>query len=91
MLAWMEQSQIRTCVGFLVPTGWDLEKNAPATIKEVNEQVAEISEKTGLSMAEVDNLIWSFCADGFGEICTATPRCGDCPIREFCHSDGGRP
>lgn len=65
-------------------------KNAPATINEVNEQVAEISEETGLSMAEVDNLIWSFCADGFGEICTATPRCGDCPIREFCNSDGGR-
>lgn len=60
-------------------------KNAPATISEVYEQVAELSEETGLSMAEVDNLIWSFCADGFGEICTATPCCDDCPISDYCN------
>ena len=59
--------------------------HSPATISEVNEQVAKLSEQTGMSKIEVDNLIWSFCADGFGEICTATPHCSDCPIRDWCN------
>jgi hypothetical protein len=59
-------------------------KHSPATACEVNAQVARLSEQTGLSKAEIDNLIWSFCADGFGEICTATPHCNSCPISDWC-------
>jgi hypothetical protein len=59
-------------------------KHSPATACEVNAQVAILSEQTGLSKAEIDNLIWSFCADGFGEICTATPHCNSCPISDWC-------
>ena len=58
--------------------------HSPATISEVNEQIASLSEKTGMTKVEVDNLIWSFCADGFGEICTAKPHCDVCPIVEWC-------
>ncbi len=58
--------------------------HTPATVSEVNEQVAKLSEETGMSKVEVDNLIWNFCADGFGEICTATPHCTSCPIRDCC-------
>lgn len=58
--------------------------HSPATISEVNEQVGELSEQTGLSKVEIDNLIWSFCADGFGEICTVRPHCNRCPIRDWC-------
>lgn len=46
--------------------------------------LSKLSEQTGMSKIEVDNLIWSFCADGFGEICTATPHCKNCPIRDWC-------
>lgn len=60
-------------------------ENSPATVGEVNEQVAKLSETTGLSKIEIDNLIWSFCADGFGEICTATPHCHSCPIHSYCN------
>ena len=60
------------------------EGHSPATINEVNEQVAELAEKTGMSKVEIDNLIWSFCADGFGEVCTAMPHCKSCPIRDYC-------
>lgn len=60
-------------------------KKSPASPKEVNEQVASLSKQTGLSKVEIDNLIWSFCADGYGEICTATPHCEVCPIRECCN------
>ncbi|MBQ8935457.1 MAG: hypothetical protein IJ049_03525 [Oscillospiraceae bacterium] len=59
-------------------------ENAPATVDEVNRQVTELSEETGLSKVEIDNLIWSFCADGFGEVCTASPHCSLCPIRKYC-------
>ena len=60
-------------------------KKSPATIKEVIEQVAGLSEKTGMSKVEIDNLIWSFCADGYGKVCTATPHCEVCPIRDWCN------
>lgn len=59
-------------------------KSSPATISEVNIQVEELSKHTGISKVEIDNLIWSFCADGFGEICTAKPKCEICPIKDWC-------
>jgi endonuclease III len=61
-------------------------EHSPATVSEVNEQVARLSEAKGISKVEIDNLIWSFCADGFGEICTAAPHCTSCPIRDWCRS-----
>ena len=59
-------------------------EHSPATISEVIEQVDKLSDETGLSRVEIDNLIWSFCSDGFGEICTAKPHCKDCPISGWC-------
>ena len=46
--------------------------------------VRDISETLGLPMVEVDSIIWSYCASGYGEICTATPKCGRCVICESC-------
>ena len=63
--------------------------NDPATVKDVREQVEILSQKTGLLKAEIDNIIWSFCADGYGEVCTATPHCDICPIKEFCNYEKG--
>lgn len=57
---------------------------SPAPLKDVYEQVERLSERTGLLKAEIDNLIWSFCADGYGEICTAKPHCERCPIKSKC-------
>ena len=34
---------------------------------------------------EIDYLIWAYCADGKGEICTSSPRCEACVIRECCN------
>ncbi len=56
-----------------------------ASADEVFTQVEMIAEDTGLYKVEVDNIIWSFCADGYGEICTATPHCDKCPIRDLCN------
>ena len=60
-------------------------ERSPAMINEVNEQISALSVKTGMTRVEIDNLIWNFCADGYGEICTASPHCGDCPIKDWCN------
>lgn len=57
-----------------------------ASADEVAKQVNDLSEETGLTKREVDSLIWSFCADGFGEVCTASPHCNECVIRDNCNN-----
>ena len=57
---------------------------SPAPLSEVHSQVEQLSQRTGMLKAEIDNLIWSFCADGYGEICTAKPHCDRCPIKSKC-------
>ena len=44
-----------------------------ATSEETIAQIEALAKETGMSLASVDNIIWSFCADNFGEVCTATP------------------
>ena len=60
-------------------------EKSPASIKEVNEQVTRLSAETKMSKVEIDNMIWSFCADGYGEICTSTPHCDVCTISGYCN------
>lgn len=55
-----------------------------ATMEETIRQVEEISKENGIPQSVVDNLIWSYCADGYGQICTATPKCEKCIIRIYC-------
>ena len=57
---------------------------SPASVNDVIMQVNMLADETGLAKIEIDNLIWSFCADGYGEICTFKPQCRDCPIRSYC-------
>ena len=59
-------------------------KGKEATIEEALSQIERLSEETGLTKATVDNIIWSFCADGYGEVCTATPHCEVCPVKTWC-------
>ena len=55
-----------------------------AAPEEAIAQVEAISKETGLSLASIDNIIWSYCADDYGEICTATPHCEKCVVRSQC-------
>lgn len=59
--------------------------HTPATTREVYNSVLELSKATGLSMTTIDNYIWSYCADGYGEVCTSVPRCSICEIRQQCN------
>ena len=60
-------------------------RGAVATAEETVRQVEALAADTGLSFAAIDNLIWSFCADHYGQICTAEPHCEKCVVRAYCH------
>jgi hypothetical protein len=44
-----------------------------------------IAKNTGYLKSYLDIVLWSYCADGYGEICTANPKCDRCVIRDFCN------
>lgn len=51
--------------------------------------IMKLSKKTGKSAAEVDYILWSYCADGYGEICTLkNPKCKTCKAKEICKNKG---
>lgn len=60
--------------------------DAIASVEETIAKVEAISADTGLPLAVIDNIIWSFCADGYGEVCTATPHCERCVVCNYCKS-----
>lgn len=45
----------------------------------------KLSDKIGISQVKMDYLLWNYCSKGYGEVCTATPKCDECVIKEFCH------
>lgn len=55
-----------------------------ASDDEVMVEVEKLARETGLTKFEIDFVIWNYCADGKGEICTAQPKCSNCIIREYC-------
>ena len=58
--------------------------HTPATTQEVYDTILSLSQESELSMGAIDTLVWSYCADGYGEICTAHPRCAECEIYHYC-------
>lgn len=57
---------------------------AIASVDETVQQVEALSSETGLPLAAIDNLIWSFCADDYGEVCVKNPHCDQCVMRDYC-------
>lgn len=58
-------------------------------INESFDIVEEIATKLNKTKAEVDYILWSYCASGFGEICTVNkPKCENCAIKNFCKKTG---
>lgn len=44
-----------------------------------------IAKHLGKHCAEIDYILWMYCANGYGEICTIrNPKCDICVIKEFC-------
>lgn len=54
-------------------------------IFETFDIVEALAKELNRPAAEVDYILWSYCANGYGEICTAkNPKCGLCAAHEFC-------
>ena len=51
----------------------------------VIEKCQQISEQVGISQIKMDSLLWNYCAKGYGEVCTAKPKCDLCVIKNFCN------
>jgi len=49
--------------------------------------IENMGEKSGKTSSEIDRIIWSYCADGKGEICTKSPKCNICVIKDRCNRD----
>lgn len=47
--------------------------------------VVKLAELTGKCIAEVDYILWSYCANGYGEVCTLTRVvCDICVAKKYC-------
>ncbi len=46
--------------------------------------MSDMSKKTNKLLIELDNYLWSYCAEGQAGICTANPKCEKCVIRNYC-------
>ena len=57
---------------------------------KIIEEFRKLSNEIGMSQVKMDYLLWNYCAKGYGEICTATPKCDECVIKEFCHAESNK-
>ena len=55
-------------------------KKIPATPWEAIEICKEIGDEYGLSQAEVDTILWQYCAKDKFEVCTDKPKCAQCGV-----------
>lgn len=51
---------------------------------KIIDEFQELSKQIGINQAKMDYLLWNYCSKGYGEICTATPKCNECVIRKYC-------
>lgn len=61
-------------------------ENKIASVEESLDIVQSLSEYMGReTIAEVDYILWSYCARGYGEICTLKkPKCSICVAKRYC-------
>lgn len=55
-------------------------KKENASVGEALEISQSISESLGLSLRELDTILWQYCTDGKFNICGNDPKCGKCPV-----------
>ena len=61
-----------------------------ATPYQAIEIIFKLAGLTGKSAAETDYILWAYCADGYGEICTSrNPKCTECVAYKQCQKQTG--
>lgn len=59
-------------------------ERSPASEEDTIKAVASMAEVSGYRPAEINSYLWLFCATGYVEICTATPKCNRCSVADYC-------
>jgi endonuclease III len=52
--------------------------------KEAADLVVKLAADADCSVTYLDNLLWLFCADGYGEVCGDRPKCDICAFHDTC-------
>ena len=62
--------------------------NEIVPVFEAMDIIKEIADYMGKSVAEIDYILWAYCAKGYGEVCTSRYlKCGRCAIKEYCNRE----
>lgn len=62
-----------------------LSEKQPVPEGEAFDIVLELAKELNKSVAEVDYILWSYCANGYGEVCTVNySKCKECVAKELC-------
>lgn len=60
-------------------------EKATVPVYEAFDIVAEIAAYMDKPCAEVDYILWSYCANGYGQICTKkNSKCNECVAQTVC-------
>lgn len=62
----------------------------PCKPEEANPIIDRLAREAGCSATYLDNLLWLFCAQDYGKVCGAEPRCQVCALAGECAHGFGR-
>lgn len=51
---------------------------------KILDEFQELAQEIGINQVKMDYLLWNYCSKGYGEICTAIPKCEKCVIKNYC-------
>jgi len=54
-----------------------------ASNADVFNQIETLARSSTFTIPEIDLMVWSFCAKGYGDICTKSPKCHTCPFNRL--------
>lgn len=67
----------------------DLSEKQPVAEKKAFDIIIDLAKELNKPVAEVDYILWSYCAKGYGEICVKDKnksKCGECVVKEYCNN-----
>lgn len=52
---------------------------------KILDEFKKLAQEIEISQVKMDFLLWNYCSKGYGGICTATPKCDKCVIKNYCN------
>lgn len=53
---------------------------------KILDEFQELAQEIGINQVKMNYLLWNYCSKGYGEICTAIPKCEKCVIKNYCNT-----